>query len=238
MNAKKSMILLLSACLGLILFLAGCFMGHDQPVVDRGRDRLPDLKSASYKTPVISGASKIGPGGFSREYVNISGDDLAVMPPWVGHRISQDGLPEADNLVMLPLDLTFERRKIYVTNETSRFFLDMAAAARQEGIILEVDSGYRSVDYQRRIFERKIKEGDDFYDISRWVAPPGYSEHMLGTTLDLVPSNWTFSETAANKWLLANAYLFSFVQSYPEKSNKGFAWEPWHWKYIGPVTGL
>jgi D-alanyl-D-alanine carboxypeptidase len=134
---------------------------------------------------------------------------------------------------MLPVELTFENRKIYVTPETRDAFVEMARSAALDGVTLLVDSGYRSPAYQRKIYQRKMEEGDDFYAIAHGVAPPGYSEHMLGTTLDLVPSKWTFNNTSADKWLQENGARFSFSQSYPEKTELGFAWEPWHWKYIG-----
>ena len=168
-----------------------------------------------------------------REVVTIGGQIYEVKAPWLGHTIEGDFDPARMDLVRLPVELVFENRNIYVTRETREAFVRMAEAAASDGVELMVDSGYRSAAYQQKIFQRKMASGDDFYDIARWVAPPGYSEHMMGTTLDLVPSNWTFSGIPADRWLQENGGEFSFTQTYPQESHSGFSWEPWHWKYTG-----
>jgi D-alanyl-D-alanine carboxypeptidase len=186
---------------------------------------------------MIDGPRKIirsaGPG---QELVAIDGEYFAVTPPWLGHSLPQVIDPRNPGLVMLPREMTFEERKIFVTAETRQAFLEMAEAAALDGVRLQVDSGYRSAGYQRAIFRKRLAAGIDFAEISKSVAPPGYSEHMLGCTLDLVPSNWSFKGTPADLWLRANAARFSFVQSYPANNTKGFSWEPWHWKYVGNGT--
>lgn len=199
-----------------------------------GFDSVPVvLESASAKTLVIDLKGKIQSPVSLQEYVVIGDQRFEVSPPWLGHRIEGETDPEKLEFAMLPLDLVLERREIYVISSARDAFVKMANAAALDGVELVVDSGYRSAAYQRRIYQRKMGEGDDFYDIARGVAPPGYSEHMLGTTLDLVPSKWTFHGTPAEKWLLENGGDFAFVQSYPQRSDRGFTWEPWHWKYVG-----
>ena len=191
------------------------------------------LESIPVKTKVVDSTSKALSPMSVKEYVLIGDKRYEVLSPWLGHRLKGHADPQKFDLVMLPLELVLENRKIYITAATRDAFVEMAAAASLDNVELVVDSGYRSVAYQKRIYQRKMDEGDDFYDIARGVAPPGYSEHMLGTTIDLVPSKWTFSGTAAEKWLNENAADFAFIQSYPQKSDRGFTWEPWHWKYIG-----
>jgi D-alanyl-D-alanine carboxypeptidase len=191
------------------------------------------LERASAKTMVADGKSEIPPMAAPGEFIVIGGSSFEVRSPWLGHRIVAENDPAKLHLAMLPVEHVLERRAIYVTAATRDAFVKMAVAAARDGVKLEVDSGYRSVAYQRRIYQRKLAEGDDFYEIARGVAPPGYSEHMLGTTLDLAPSKWTFNGTPAERWLLENAEEFFFVQSYPRKSDRGFTWEPWHWKYVG-----
>lgn len=55
----------------------------------------------------------------------------------------------------------------------------MAAAARGDGILLSITSGYRSDAEQARLYAARPDP--------RWVAPPGQSLHRLGTELDLGP---------------------------------------------------
>ena len=202
------------------------------PLMEIGPVPVP-VEFATAKTLVVDVKSKAQSALSFKEYVVIGDQRFEVSSPWLGHQVEGVTDPKKLDFAMLPLELTFEGRKIYVTVSTRDAFVKMAAAAGLDGVELLVDSGYRSAAYQRRIYQRKMVEGDDFHDIARGVAPPGYSEHMLGTTLDLVPSKWTFSGTPADKWLLENGAEFSFVQSYPQKSDRGFTWEPWHWKYVG-----
>ncbi|MBU0479674.1 MAG: D-alanyl-D-alanine carboxypeptidase family protein [Proteobacteria bacterium] len=211
--------------------LAGCYeKATDLATGEHGKGDLI-ISAGEHKTRVLDGRSKNRSPDFPKEYVVIGSDRYEVGEPWLGHRIVVEQNPRNLELVMLPRKYGEEEREIYVTRETRDAFVKMAEAALQDGVILKVDSGYRSFSYQEQIYKKKLVEGQTFHDISRWVAPPGYSEHILGTTLDLTPSNWTFSKTAAEKWLLKNGGRFSFRQSYPRISRKGFAWEPWHWKY-------
>ena len=84
----------------------------------------------------------------------------------------------------------------------------MAAAARQAGLSLVVNSGFRSDAEQAALFAA--------HPDPTWVAPPGQSLHRCATELDLGP------ETAYG-WLAANAAGFGFVQRY--------SWEAWHYGF-------
>jgi soluble lytic murein transglycosylase-like protein len=90
----------------------------------------------------------------------------------------------------------------------------MKGAARRAGLVLIINSAYRSDAEQARLFAR--------HPDPRWVAPPGKSLHRNGTELDLGPP-------AAYWWLHRFASSFGFVRRY--------AWEPWHYGYVGGVAG-
>ena len=57
---------------------------------------------------------------------------------------------------------------------------------------------------------------------ARFVAPPGHSQHQLGTAVDF--SSWEvnyaiqpkFAETEAARWLEQNAWQYGFVVRYTE----------------------
>jgi Transglycosylase SLT domain/D-alanyl-D-alanine carboxypeptidase len=89
----------------------------------------------------------------------------------------------------------------------------MAAAARADGLVLMVVSGFRSDAEQAELFAA--------HPDPTWVAPPGQSLHRCATELDLGPSS-------AYGWLAANATRFGFVQRY--------SWEAWHYGFdAGPA---
>jgi D-alanyl-D-alanine carboxypeptidase len=79
----------------------------------------------------------------------------------------------------------------------------MAAAARADGIVLMVVSGFRSDAEQAELFAA--------HPDPTWVAPPGQSLHRCATELDLGPSS-------AYGWLAANGGRFGFIQRYSWES--------------------
>jgi Transglycosylase SLT domain/D-alanyl-D-alanine carboxypeptidase len=89
----------------------------------------------------------------------------------------------------------------------------MAAAARADGVVLMVVSGFRSDAEQAELFAA--------HPDPTWVAPPGHSLHRCATELDLGPSS-------AYAWLAAHASRFGFTQRY--------SWEAWHYGFdAGPA---
>ena len=86
-------------------------------------------------------------------------------------------------LVRVPSELTGELG-IYVTLETREAVVAMAAAALEHGIGLEVDSGFRSHGFQKKVLEGLLAGGRPFLNAVRWTAPPGYSEHIAGRAVD------------------------------------------------------
>ena len=162
------------------------------------------------------------------ERVELHGVLYEVPPPWRSRRIELSVDPST--LLPLPTRVTREAG-IYVTAGARDAFVAMAAAALNAGVYLEVDSGFRSYRYQKQIFEKRLARGVNFDDVVRWIAPPGYSEHITGRVVDFIPSDPSFSRTAAYKWLRANADAFCFGESHPKTGTEGFSWEPWHWRY-------
>lgn len=116
-----------------------------------------------------------------------------------------------------------------------RFLENMIEDAARDGIDLKVVSGYRSFDTQV-----DLKSGyKTIYGsgANQFSADQGYSEHQLGTTVDLntpgiTPTSISFSTTPAYEWLTKNAYKHGFVLSYP-KGNVYYMYEPWHWRFVG-----
>lgn len=165
--------------------------------------------------------------------VRIDSVSYAVGEPWCGRRLDSAAIARPSELVRLPDSLSFEDYRIYVTPATRRAFLAMAAAARKDGIRLIVDSGYRSVAYQRRLIARRLAEGKSFAAITKFVAPPGYSQHHTGRAVDLIPSDPSFAKSKTYAWLSEHAASFGFRESYPRDFAGGLHWESWHWMFVG-----
>jgi D-alanyl-D-alanine carboxypeptidase len=114
----------------------------------------------------------------------------------------------------------------------------MKSAAADDGIELLLISGFRSVDRQREIIERKLRKGMDLNTILTVNAAPGFSQHHTGLALDIgTPTHPNlmngFENTATFDWLTAYAGNFGFVMPYTHDNPHGFIYEPWHWMLEG-----
>lgn len=114
-------------------------------------------------------------------------------------------------------------------------------AARKAGIRLKVVSAYRSYWKQKATFDYWVRTSG-YSQALRYSARAGHSEHQLGTTLDFsfvggaAPWDYRdFGATAAGKWLMANAWRYGWVLSYPKGAEHltGYGYEPWHYRYFG-----
>jgi len=119
--------------------------------------------------------------------------------------------------------------------EALPFLIDMIEEAEDDDIDLKVVSAYRSFDHQSQLkgdYTTVYGSGANAFS-----ADQGYSEHQLGTTVDLTDpatagTYTSFAQTEAYQWLLENAHKFGFTLSYPE-NNTFYVFEPWHWRFVG-----
>ena len=170
-----------------------------------------------------------------QENVTIDGHTYPIPPPWLGNKVNAPQLSYTD-FKQIPPKYCKDEAKIYVTIETQKHLLSMLKTAEDDGLLIQVESGYRSAAYQKKIFKRMLAAGRTFNDIVRYVAPPGYSNHMLGTAVDFSPSNWRFAETDHYQWLQKNAGNFGFEEIYSENNKMKIPWEAWHWQYMGKLN--
>lgn len=164
-------------------------------------------------------------------------------------------LGDLDKLAKIDKELLQKYSKVYFLNEnylppkvreiSSRYILegkdeqyfdaraldfleDMLRDAKRDDVDLKVISAYRSFDEQSALkgqFTQVYGTGANTFS-----ADQGYSEHQLGTTVDLtVPAIGgtynSFAKTQAYEWLLDNAYKHGFILSYPE-DNGFYVFEP------------
>lgn len=111
----------------------------------------------------------------------------------------------------------------------------MLEAAAEDGVTVQVLSAFRSFYTQGQLKSSyKVTYGSG---ANAFSADQGYSEHQLGTTVDLttpsVGGTFTgFDKTEAYAWLVDNAYRYGFILSYPA-GNAYYQYEPWHWRFVG-----
>ena len=117
----------------------------------------------------------------------------------------------------------------------------LAQAASEAGHPIAVQSAYRSYDYQIGTFNYWVAQ-QGLERARKLSARPGHSEHQLGTALDFRsedgPPAWDlddWAQTPAGAWIVANAWRYGFIMSYPkgEEAVTCYAYEPWHYRYVG-----
>lgn len=120
------------------------------------------------------------------------------------------------------------------------YFLELQKAALKENMYIIVDSGYRTFEYQKEVFDKTVEEEGMEYAKS-FVAIPGTSEHQTGLAVDFaVMRNGCYSddikeEDIETKWMKENAYKYGFILRYPKGKEDitGYFYEPWHYRYVG-----
>lgn len=101
---------------------------------------------------------------------------------------------------------------------------------------LYVKSAYRSF-YEQASLKSAYTMTYGAGTANSFSADQGYSEHQLGTTVDLTTLGLGgelvgFDKKPAFTWMQENAYKYGFILSYP-KNNGYYIYEPWHWRYVG-----
>jgi len=160
--------------------------------------------------------------------VRVGEKTYAVPLQWRGLRQGPADAPQPDDLIALPDSLCQEGRVLYLRRPAAEALVALAEAAHRDGIRILANSAYRSVETQRGLIQKRLDAGRVFKEITWGVAPPGYSEHMLGTTVDLTLGG-AYAKNPAYQWMSRHAWEFGFVETYPLDPSRRFPREPWHW---------
>ena len=90
-----------------------------------------------------------------------------------------------------------------------------ATDAADDGVEFVVDSGWRSPEYQERLFREAVLKYGSEEEAARWVATPNTSPHVSGDAVDIGPAR-------ATSWLSAHGAAYGLCQIYAN--------EPWHYE--------
>lgn len=162
--------------------------------------------------------------GLSRDYAP---GDLVPLSPYFPNSITLGYPTEVREVIVEPLQA-------------------MIAAMQAEELRPLVVSGFRDY-YAQALAEQKwVEQYPDWaHNLS---APPGHSEHQLGTTLDFsspdlpemvgqehIQFHPAFAQSKEGEWLAAHAHEYGFTMSYPadQFEDTTFYYEPWHFRYVG-----
>lgn len=156
--------------------------------------------------------------------------------------VPNDLVPLSDSLpVTVTLGYPTEVREIIL-----EALISMVEAMQVAGLEPTIISGYRSYSSQAIAWNKWVTREPE--RVSIISAPPGYSEHQLGTTVDFgtpelpelvgqedIEFHTYFYQTAVGQWLSEHAHEYGFTLSYPREALEltGFYYEPWHFRYVG-----
>lgn len=123
------------------------------------------------------------------------------------------------------------------TKETSKAYKKMKADMKKLDMNIYVVSAYRSVAYQKNLYNNYLKT-DSRDDVDTYSARPGYSEHHTGRALDIshVKGNINaFEGSEEADWVYENCHKYGFIVRYKENQTDvtGYIYEPWHITYVG-----
>ena len=129
-----------------------------------------------------------------------------------------------------------------------RIYEPLMGDMKAQGLSPIVCSGYRTLDKQEKLFNRKVlsyvKAGhtkEESYNLARQtISIPGSGEHCLGLAVDFYTRRYhklerAFEDTPESKWLVEHAQDYGFVMRYGENKMDitGIQYEPWHYRYVG-----
>lgn len=130
---------------------------------------------------------------------------------------------------------TFSKSYCYEDQKAQRVVVDafmalQEACKQQTDAQLMVNSAYRSYQQQIGTYKRNPKG---------YAARAGSSEHQTGFAIDVTsrqhPMRWPFDTSAEGIWMREHCHEYGFILRYPKRQSQifGFAYEPWHLRYVG-----
>lgn len=126
----------------------------------------------------------------------------------------------------------------YIEKETYQQFIKMFNAAKEENLTLIINSGYRTNQEQKELYEERY-ESQGIEEADKYAARPKFSEHETGLAIDVFTPNYATTESFENsdeyKWLINNSYKYGFILRYPKDKEylTGYNYESWHFRYLG-----
>lgn len=174
-----------------------------------------------------------------------AGDLLTVVT--LSYGLSRDYEP--DDLVALadylPMHITMGYPS-QLRQEAVEPLVELIAAMEKEELQPQILSAYRSHPAQAIAWAKWNRLYPEHARIIS--APPGFSEHQLGTVVDFgspelpgvvgqedIEFHTLFYKTSEGAWLAENAHRFGYTLSFPADTLQlsGFYYEPWHFRYVG-----
>lgn len=149
---------------------------------------------------------------------------------------------EPSDLVEPNVKFSFNEKveKRLMRKEAAEALEKLFAGAKEDGYDLFAVSGYRSYNRQVSVFNSSVKRNGREH-AEKFSAEPGKSEHQTGLTMDVSSQSanfgieQSFENTPEGQWLAEHCADYGFIIRYPKGKEDitGYAYEPWHVRYVG-----
>lgn len=132
---------------------------------------------------------------------------------------------------------------IKIEKKTYENYKKLKKALEKDGVTIELDSVYRSIKEQQKLWDDwTVEKGIDY--VKKYVAVPGFSEHHTGLAVDICLRKdgkliYENDDMIADRETFAKIHAkladYGFILRYLENRDDitGYAYEPWHLRYIG-----
>jgi D-alanyl-D-alanine carboxypeptidase len=136
-----------------------------------------------------------------------------------------------------------------VEEVTLKHFEALREELLTEGIQIELDSTYRSLEEQQEIWDEWSADpelGPEYCE--KYLAHVGYSEHHTGLAIDIFIVKPDGTEERDNEDMIADRETFAkihdkivkhgFILRFPEGKEDitGYNYEPWHFRFVGETV--
>ncbi|WP_291651137.1 M15 family metallopeptidase [Clostridium sp.] len=151
------------------------------------------------------------------------------------HGLSKNYKPKNLTIPDIPFTDIVNNEEKHVAGIIVKPLENLVRKAKDDGIILLGNSGYRSYKSQKNTFNDRVKS-QGIENAEAYVAKPGFSEHQTGLCIDITnEENYLIQGTKEGDWLAENSYRFGFIIRYPlgKEDITGIEYEPWHIRYVG-----
>ena len=212
---------------------------NEKYFIKNNLDRYVEYFKKNNKTDISKVIALVNTNRDYNLYENIKDTDTSkdiLMLVNKYYSLKEDYVP--DNIVKVSSSYAYAGNS--VREDVLDAFKDMAAAAKDEDIVLVINSSYRSYKDQDEIWNyRKNNFGTEKAD--QYAARAGHSEHQTGLAIDIAQYNskeQDFENTPAFTWLENNAHKYGFILRFKKNAEDitGYSYESWHYRYVGVET--
>lgn len=181
----------------------------------------------------------------SYDYLVLVNKQNKLPDNWEENVVLEDAQNDMTGIEMNDDNNYLETDVFKVETKALKAFRALQEDCAKDGITILLDSTYRSVARQEELWAEFEEEyGEDY--CKKYVAVPGYSEHHTGLAIDIciVKDGKIIND---NDEMIAEKEIFSaiheklaahgFILRFPEGKDEitGYAYEPWHFRYVDSV---